>query len=401
LRPGDDFALVADDRRVVAVTDSGAGQRSLLTIDRDGGVGVRAAEIGYGGVAYCGGRLVTQRWDTAEDPVIDLQSGDEVFKVPHVEPALGRDWVLFTTAGCLVRHGDRLEFYHPNDRARRWMREIPIGPGRPSPLVASHDGRRLALGHGDSTDLFLILSAETGETISRIVRPMAGGRFRGGYALSAGFSRDGTDLLIAFDGELRVHDAASGELQRAVALERSEAVWAARDLEQGWLLGADDRSLFFDAERGRGAVIPLSRIDQVFPLRTGAGAALLTETSVGRGAIVTPDGTVLRSWVLDVASSVRKADAPPLSGVAFGGRLIARLTGTSAVELIDAATLRAAATVHVLKLGDGFGWVVHTPDGYWDAGPGADHYVAVYRDGRPAEAPSRRVESLLGRRLNP
>jgi hypothetical protein len=99
-----------------------------------------------------------------------------------------------------------------------------------------------------------------------------------------------------------------------------------------------------------------------------------------------------------VDSSSRDANEPPLSGMAFGGRYVARLTGTAAVELLDARTLEPVASVHVLKLPEDFGWVVHTPDGHWDASPGAEKYLAVFHNGRavrPAEARSRRVDSLL------
>jgi hypothetical protein len=59
------------------------------------------------------------------------------------------------------------------------------------------------------------------------------------------------------------------------------------------------------------------------------------------------------------------------------------------VELVDLANARVALTVYPLVVGKDIGWVAYTPDGLWDASPGAERYVAVVGPKGLAEARAR------------
>jgi hypothetical protein len=401
VRPGDHFALTADDKQVLTVIDHGSGKRSLLTIHPDGDVSVRGVEIGSG-LVYCGGRLLGRHGGRERDTMIDLQTEQEVFSVPSLSPSDRDGWVRFLPAGCLVREDGRLKFYQPNKPGSVWERDVPEGLDNPFPLRSSPDKGRFALGFGGNSDtLVLVVSAETGKTIGRIPRP--DGKDHSGYPLAAAFSRDGKRLVLVHQRSLRVYDVASGQVGYERALAEKEYLWSATGVDKGWLLGADDQSLFLDEGQKAEVRIPLRRIDKAMPVSQTERQTLSVETSSGLGGIVTRNGKVLTSWVNEEIGGLRNdANAPPLSGVAFKGRLIARLTGGPEVELIDARMLEPIARIHIVKLAEGWGWIVYTADGYWDSSPGAERYVVVFKNGKlapPVETRSRRIKSLLKSRL--
>jgi len=57
--------------------------------------------------------------------------------------------------------------------------------------------------------------------------------------------------------------------------------------------------------------------------------------------------------------------------------LLRPLAWQGAVELVDLVDLKTILTVYPVPSGKDLGWVAHTPDGLWDASPGAERYVAV------------------------
>ncbi len=102
--------------------------------------------------------------------------------------------------------------------------------------------------------------------------------------------------------------------------------------------------------------------------------------------------TVVKRWVSGGRSIV-----------AFGGRLLVRPAAyRSDVDFVDIETMETLFTLHPLPGAEGAGWVAATPDGFWDASPGAEKYVMVFRGLEPAgeeAARGRRRDGLVGRML--
>lgn len=336
------------------------------------------------------------------DKVIDLQTGREIGTVPRVDRPGRDEWVRDLSAGYLVRVNDRLKFYQPGKLDPLWEHGVPKELDHPHPLVSSADKKRIAMGlGGTSENLVQVVSAGTGKTISQISRRR--GSVYSGYPLAMAFSQDGDRLIVVHQRSLRVYDVASGRMAYERALADREYLWTAITLSKGWLLGGDDHSLFHDETQNTKVEIPLRRIDRATLLPQTVPQTLLVETSHGLGGIIAVDGTVLRSWVNQKSGVLRNdSNTPPLSGVAFEGRLIARLTGGPGIELLDVKTREPIARIHIVKRPAGWGWIVYTPDGYWDSSPGAEHYVKVFKNGQlapPAEMQSRLTSSLLKMRL--
>ena len=70
---------------------------------------------------------------------------------------------------------------------------------------------------------------------------------------------------------------------------------------------------------------------------------------------------------------------PPRAFTAFDGKLLIRqLDHAADIELIDVQKLTPIAKVHPVPVDDKLGWIISTSDGFWDASPGAEKYLAVY-----------------------
>jgi hypothetical protein len=70
--------------------------------------------------------------------------------------------------------------------------------------------------------------------------------------------------------------------------------------------------------------------------------------------------------------------------------VVVRSVGWSgAVEVASLRDLATLATIHPVRLGNAIGWVAYTPDGLWDASPGAERYVGVFRKGKAVTAEGR------------
>ena len=62
-----------------------------------------------------------------------------------------------------------------------------------------------------------------------------------------------------------------------------------------------------------------------------------------------------------------------------GQALLVNRPHAHSYDLIDLDTLKTTLTLRLVTVEDAIGWVAYTPDGYWDASPGAEQYIAVYR----------------------
>ncbi|WDI42615.1 hypothetical protein [Bremerella sp. P1] len=389
--PGGVWALVADDQRIASVMDHGDAQRSLLTIPSTGNLSVRDGKV-PSSVDVCRGRLLHE----SAGHVTDLETGQEVLTLPQFKynPKEKNQWTLFVGPGWLVRDRDQLSYYAPEKSAPVWQREAPEGFDRPT-VTFSPDASRFTAAVRDTEELVTIFSASDGKVIQRIMRTSEKDAHE--YISSVAFNRDGSELLVqhylnrrgSTQRSLRLYDLSSGQIKYERVLGEKEYLDGPVNAGSGWMLGSYGYSLYVDQNYAE-TKLPFDQIDSAEPIPDTPVTTFLVANDYQQGGVVTLNGQVPQTWQGREAS------------VAFGGRVIARSTGTSEIELLDAQTFAPFAWVHVIRLEKGFGWIAYTPDGYWDASPGVEKFVLVTKNGsvaQPAEVQSRRVLSLLQTRM--
>lgn len=391
--PGSVWALVADDQRIATVMDHGEAKRSLMTIPSSGSLGVRQAKA-PGRVDVCRGRIL---YDSAGH-VTDVETEQEVVTLPQFKYQAGErnQWTRFVGPGWLVRDRDRLSYYVPGTRNAVWQRETPEGFDRPSPTF-SPDLSRLAVSLRDAKDLFSIYSASDGTLIQRMDHTTVEAPHDSASYLT--FNNDGNQLMVqysVYDGRewlrsLRLYDVATGKITYERALGEKEYFSDHPIIAgSGWIFGSYDSSLYIDQEGLTETKLPFGQIKSAEPIPDMPVPTFLVADDHDHGGVVTLDGQLLKTWRGRAAS------------VAFGGKVIARSTGISELELLDTKTFEPIASVQVIRLDQDYGWIVHTPDGYWDASPGFEKFVLVTHNGnvaQSAEMQSRHVPSLLQTRM--
>jgi hypothetical protein len=83
-----------------------------------------------------------------------------------------------------------------------------------------------------------------------------------------------------------------------------------------------------------------------------------------------------------MASEYGHHRAPLWNAVFAGGRAMLRPTGwVPTLELVDLRDARVLLTIHNVPIGKDLGFIAFTPDGWWDATPGAERHVAVFDKG--------------------
>lgn len=390
--PGNVWALVADDQRIAAVMDHGEAKRSVMTIPSSGNLSVRQAKA-PGRVDVCRGRMLYE----SAGHVTDVETGQEVVTLPQFKYQAGErnQWTRFVGPGWLVRDRDRLSYYVPGTKNAVWQRETPEGFDRPSPSF-SPDLSRLAVSLRDAKDLFSIYSASDGTLIQRIDQTtVMDSRDSASYLT---FNNDGSQLMVQYSvhdrrewrKSLRLYDVATGKITYERAIGEKEYLSDPIIAGSGWIFGSYDTSLYIDQKQHTETKLPFHQIDTAELIPGTADPTFLVANTYGQGGVVTLGGQLLKTW------QGREAV------VAFGGKVIARSTGISELELLDTKTLNPIANVQVIRLDEDFGWIVHTPDGYWDASPGFEKFVLVTHNGnvaQPAEMQSRHVPSLLQSRI--
>ncbi|MEW4562688.1 hypothetical protein AB1K70_09190 [Bremerella sp. JC770] len=410
--PGDVQALVADGQRIAAVIDHGDAKRSLLCLTALGELEVRDAHVGSK-VEVCRGRIVQE----AAGQVTDIESGNQVTRLAQFryDPKERNQWTRFVGPGWLVRNRDRLSYYVPGSIRPAWERASPENLERFPLALCSKDNLRLVIGLSEEDGPLVFSDAESGKTLLQLPSRQ---EQQAPFSFSRGaLNQDGSKLLVLGNTteqkdersrplsirRIREYDLASGQMTYERTLGENEYYWSITNTGRAWVLGGDTASLYVDETTHHAVAIPFSSIDLAMPIPGRQDQALLVENTRSGHAIVTPAGQVVRRWPGPWSGGIRNTSLPtPTSGVAFGGKVIARKTGTSEIELLDGQSFDTIAWVHVIRWNQGFAWIAYTPDGYWDASPGAEKFVLVTRDGvvtSPMERQSRRVPDLVKTRL--
>ena len=210
-------------------------------------------------------------------------------------------------------------------------------------------------------------------------------RTHDGGISAVGFLRDGAALFTAgVDGLVRIHplDAAGGDSTTVLRVEDDPITAAVAD-------PLDPRRLFTGHAEGRVIRWELTRGGEPKPTVLGRleGAVRSLATGEdGRTLVASGDDKSVRLW------SLADPNAPPFrlgpsfservtSVVAWpGGKLVAAGSEDTTIRL-----WRLSDRAHLGTLAaspDGTDWIAFTPDGRFDASPGAESLVTWLRDGR-------------------
>ncbi|PQO26075.1 hypothetical protein C5Y96_21740 [Blastopirellula marina] len=421
---GSVWALVADNQRIAAVMDHGDQKRSLLTIPITGNLTASDAKVPYD-IEVCRGRIVQE----LQGRVTDIETGQQVTRFPDFPRNRDRDnrWDQFIGTGWLIRDGVRMSYYVPGHQGPVWERECPEGLRKFIPVACSSDGSRIGMFALLDGAAFQVLDSATGKVLMQ--PPLDPEKDSTPPVRLGALSSDGSKVLVIYHTfrreryesllskvrpdlettrtvhiqSLREYDVATGEITYERVLKEGEYYQTIVHTGQAWVLGGYGNSLYLADKTHTELTIPFARIDWVTPIPNRQDDALLVEYRKSANAVVTPDGKLLGTWYGYWLGPGRNGrNLTPMSGIAFNGKVFARRTGAGEIELRDAQTFDTIAWVHVLQQAQNYEWIVYTPDGYWDASPGAEKFVLVTRNGSavtPADLQSRRAAALLKSRL--
>jgi hypothetical protein len=398
--PGDSrrpahFAAVPLRDKVLFAVQRVVGDRyaplrtAAVEITRDGGLRMYPSVEAAGRTARMGDLLVGTEGPRDEARVLDLTTGKTLLTLPEaLEKKKGGGLTLhFSSQGLLVLNGNKLALYRPGSAEPAWERALSNWYYRGFRL--SDDGRLLVTGSAHGTELALFVRMSDGKVVGSAPRPPEGtGRH---LFVPVGLDPAGKRLAAHLDNRLAFFEVPSGRLVGKYPVKDHNYFHFLKGLRSGWLISGSYYTRLFDEAKGWGPeVVGFRYVTEAHDLDTPAGRRLLLRNSYGSACLADPaTGKVLTRWV-EADRSGRRAHGE--SEVAAGGRLLVRpLAWRGAVELVKLADAKVALTVHPLAGGKDIGWVAFTPDGRWDASPGAERYVAVVgarglADGRARDA---------------
>jgi hypothetical protein len=373
--PKTDYASMLVDRRLSNGFASG-----LLNIRRDGSIDIAPVKID--GIQYI--RLLDDRLVEAYDAdrggkVFDFLTKEPVLQLPQLDNSSRKKrFHKFFPTGCLLHEDGTLSWYRTKDRDAAWKTKLEQPLRNLYPVFVSPDSRYLAINNNQGGNLFDIYSLTTGKPVCSIPRTKD---IPTGYSHSPSFSHDGTRLGATIGKRFYLYDIPSGKQLRDEPAPHDQYHWHVTPVGQFWVIASDTSSSIFHERTGWGRKIPLDGIYRAAEIRCRDRDSLLVETRRGLGAIVDLDtGKLQAKWYVgDYQGSMGGPEFPPRAFTAFDGKLLIRRVAHAAeIELIDLETLTPIAKVHPVPVDDKLGWIISTSDGYWDASPGAEKYLAMY-----------------------
>lgn len=329
---------------------------------------------------------------------IDLATGQEALAwVPPMKVERGTH-LLPTGILRWTWAGGAFKFHGSKEEGATWSAEF----GDRSSYCLSGDGTQLAVHPGKARREVVVLDVRTGEELSRTSLAGLGGE----KSAMIGFdhdvvvfsepgrtSRQGAviRMLGLEDGKRMLETEAEGMRYCTAAVPAGRGRWLVSSGYWG--------SRLLDSMGRWSHEFSLDHIDPASSrsLPARAGDRLLVETDSSQEPRI--------QAVIDLADG-RVIDSHACGGgyaLAFGDRVLVRPSGLrSEVEFIGLKSMSLLFTLHPVPLEKGFGWIVTTPDGRWDASPGVEGRVAAFRNGTFAGdegTASRRRTGLVGERL--
>lgn len=258
-------------------------------------------------------------------------------------PSIALDYSYLVFPCEVGREKLRMEVVDPSTAESAWSVEVDRGPNRGSYDVAlnSHSLRLAVLlaqqSHLHVVHVYDLCNGER-ELESKVPDR---------YAFQIASARGGR-WLVSTEGGWRVLS--------------SDGQWAGPIDHRGWDLT-------------RAKPLPLRDVDWI-----------LVETDRSQGILDLHHNAVVDKWV---------AGGP--SAIAFDGRILVRSAAyLGNVDFLNLKTMERLFTLHPLPVGNRFGWIATTPDGYWDASLGAEEHIAVFQGRKLASQEAARARRRPG-----
>jgi hypothetical protein len=321
-----------------------------------------------------GDSIVASTWTHECIPFVDLVTGARTFSP---EPLASSDWWFVMPAGLLVWRSDRTTFFTPGSTKPAWT-----GTDRPCgswPSAVSRDGRVFARRDLGAQDVIHVFRSDTGQSLPEVRLPLA--REGNEQMQSMALDAEGKRLALLSGTRLRIVDVASG----SIVIERPMTGRSfVSPLRAGWLVSGKASEVLDESAKPVRS-LPLAQVEAVQEMDSPRGPRWL-ERIGEREALVDPQsGALLDVWT--TGGRRRSLSTAWSSCVGFGGRVLVRSVVDSAtVEIVKLANLEVVATIRGVPVNGAIGWIAFTPDGLWDASPGAEGVVEVFRDGVTGDA---------------
>jgi hypothetical protein len=218
---------------------------------------------------------------------------------------------------------------------------------------------------------------------------------------SHALSPDGTLHATLHDLDLTIHEVATGKVTHTGSLKGKVKYPSVFGWSGGWLIGGYGQAFTYDPKTGAGKPFPVREVKFVQEVPGGKHKRLILQDSHGNCSLIDPEkAEVLTQWV---AGDGGAGHAPPYDTVLRGGVILRSLGMKGEVDFFDADAARPVLHLHAVTAGEGqVGYVAYTPDGFWDASPGAARRVTLFEDGTllPEEARDRRrAPETISKRL--
>jgi hypothetical protein len=293
---------------------------------------------------------------------------------PDAMKAEGDKDIYFLKDGVLFRDADRLAFFQSGKDKPLWAVKRPSlkwdnllydGPGKVVALECHYGEKVLAR----------VLRLSDGAVLADVPRPEG---VTDSFVPQA-MSVDGTRLAAVHGAEVIVFDLTG----KIVARHATPGGPYLRDLQRwsgGWLLADEDEGyLFHESDKKWRGPIPFGRAIELEEIETPKGKRLLAQNYEGFCCLLDTEGRVLLRWSASEHGNYR---APRWNAVFAGGNALLRPTGwMQTLELVDLRAEKLTLTLHIVPVAKGLGWIAFTPDGWWDASPGAERHVAAFEEG--------------------
>ena len=356
-----------------------------------------------------GGRLIASRKTTRQRAMFCVSSGKTLASIP-IGPD-EREALHYLPSGWISQLGGQLHYFEPDHTEPKWSIQTPEPASFSMPdyllraPVSSPDGSMVALaGTAAGADLLRIHKTADGSPVLRLSGPSSHRPLR---ADAAFVSPDRIAYLT--DKELVLHEVPSGRLLSKVDLAQADAVLHAPG--RGWLLAQAityrregnvlrllKQTVIFNEHLEEQARITDSEVSHAHWLETAESPKLLIAGAKGDLHLYDPAGKGVEnirpaSWhLLNQWRSIS-----PRTTLLVWDRLLIREFGIRGiVEMIDIRNFETLLYLQAVTLGpDRWGWIAWTPDGFFDASPGAEEMVEVFVGLTPASA------DFKDRRRNP
>jgi hypothetical protein len=199
------------------------------------------------------------------------------------------------------------------------------------------------------------------------------------FGIVAGFDATSGRLAVYLGPQLRLYSIPDAKVIRESVLGEQDlhtrsAIARLIALSDGWWIS--DRSMSLDVlneDLATQTTLDFGGISSAAWLGEPAARRLLL-TGNGRARVVdTRSGKTL--WR---ANTLLGADQ---ASTAFGARMLATSSDGGVIEVHALPSLEPVVRVRVIPLNanNDLGWVAWTPDGWWDASPGAEQFVTAFR----------------------